>query len=82
MLLKTCSKPGREEIEEELEWRLKNPEVALRERFRETLEDFGFVEEEEEMENEYMERAPPVSLGINRNNSDIDSEIDHEEIRR
>ena len=39
-----------EEIEEELEWRLKNPEVALRERFRETLEDFGFVEEEEEME--------------------------------
>ena len=39
-------------------------------------------EEEEEMENEYMERAPPVSLGINRNNSDIDSEIDHEEIRR
>ena len=44
-----------DEIEEELEWRLRNPEVALRERFRETLEDFGFVEEadeEEEMESE------------------------------
>ena len=39
-----------EEIEEELEWRLKNPEVALRERFRETLEDFGFVEEGDEEE--------------------------------
>ena len=39
-----------DEIEEELEWRLKNPEVALRERFRETLEDFGFVEEADEEE--------------------------------
>ena len=39
-----------DEIEEELEWRLRNPEVALRERFRETLEDFGFVEEEDEEE--------------------------------
>ena len=39
-----------DEIEGELEWRLRNPEVALRERFRETLEDFGFVEEEDEEE--------------------------------
>lgn len=47
-----------DEIEEELEWRLKNPEVALRERFEETLRDFGFVDEEdeeEEMEEEMEE---------------------------
>ena len=41
-----------DEIEEELEWRLKNPEVALRERFEETLRDFDFVDEEDEEEEE------------------------------
>lgn len=52
-----------EEIEEELEWRLKNPEVALRERFRETLEDFGFVEEgDEEEEMEAKEISGPVYM--------------------
>lgn len=52
-----------EEIEEELEWRLKNPEVALRERFRETLEDFGFVEEgEEEKEMDAKEISGPAYM--------------------
>ena len=46
---------------EELEWRLKNPEVALRERFEETLRDFGFVDEEdEEEEMEAEEISGPV----------------------
>ncbi len=50
-----------DEIEEELEWRLKNPEVALRERFEETLRDFGFVDEEdEEEEMEAEEISGPV----------------------
>lgn len=50
-----------DEIEEELEWRLKNPEMALRERFEETLRDFGFVDEEdEEEEMEAEEISGPV----------------------
>jgi len=50
-----------DEIEEELEWRLKNPEVALRERFEETLRDFDFVDEEdEEEEMEAEEISGPV----------------------
>ena len=39
-----------DEIEEELDWRLKNSEVALRERFEETLKELGFVDEEDEEE--------------------------------
>ena len=50
----------REEMEEELEWRLNNPEVALRERFRETLENFGFVDEDHEEEMEAPEIFGPV----------------------
>ena len=50
-----------DEIEEELEWRLKNPGVALRERFEETVRDFGFVDEEdEEEEMEAEEISGPV----------------------
>ena len=38
-------------------------------------------EEEEEMDDEYMERAPPTNLRLNRN-YDIEDEIDFDEIRR
>jgi len=50
----------REEMEEELKWRLNNPEVALRERFRETLDNIGFIEVEDEEEMEAPEISGPV----------------------
>ena len=50
-----------DEMEEELQWRIENPEVALRERFEETLRDLDLSDEdveEEEMEDD--EKVGPV----------------------
>jgi hypothetical protein len=49
-----------DEIEEELEWRLNHPEVALRERFEETLRDLGFEEDEAEEEEDGNIESGPV----------------------
>ena len=65
-----------DEIEEELKWRLKNPEVALRERFRETLEDFGFVEEEDEDEEmEAEEISGPVYMPAPKDGGEENDEL-------
>ncbi len=50
-----------DEMEEELQWRIENPEVALRERFEETLRDFGLSDEDvEEEEMEGDEKVGPL----------------------
>jgi hypothetical protein len=47
-----------DELADELEWRIENPDEALKNRFRETLRDLGLIEEEEPNEEENVSTAP------------------------
>jgi hypothetical protein len=65
-----------DEMEEELQWRIENPEVALRERFEEALRDLGLRDEDIEDEEVKDEEEPgPVYLPAPEDRSGQNDEL-------